>query len=257
MNPEFVHLHVHSEYSLLDGFCRSEKLVERVKALGMSAVAVTDHGAMYGAVNFYKAAKAAGVKAIIGCEVYVSPRSRFDKEYGTDNNYNHLVLLCRDETGYRNLSYMVSKSFTEGFYVKPRIDMELMRGHADGLIALSACVQGKIPQLLLNDDYEGAKAHAMEMAEIFGEGNYYLELQDHGYASQRKVNPLIARISRETGIPLIATNDAHYIEKEDSYAQDVLMCIGTQTTVDEPNRMRFETNEFYIKSGAEMAALFP
>jgi len=257
MSSEFVHLHVHSEYSLLDGFCRTEKLINRVKELGMSAVAVTDHGAMYGAINFYKAAKAAGIKPIIGCEVYVAPRSRFDKDHGIDNNYNHLILLCKNELGYRNLSYIVSKSFTEGFYVKPRIDMELLRGYSDGLIALSACVQGKVPQLLLADDYDAAKNHALEMVEIFGDGNYYLELQNHDYASQLKVNPLILRISRETGIPLVATNDAHYINKEDSYAQDVLMCIGTQTTVDEPNRMRFETDEFYIKSPQEMAELFP
>jgi DNA polymerase-3 subunit alpha len=243
---------------LLDGFCRTEKLVERIKSLGQPAIAVTDHGAMYGAVGFFKAAKAAGVKPIIGCEVYVAPRSRFDREHGVDNNYFHLVLLCKNETGYKNLSYIVSRSFTEGFYIKPRIDLELLYGHCEGLIALSACIAGQIPQLILSGRYDAAKAHSLEMLSHFGHGNYYLELQNHGLESQLRVNSALERISRETGIPLVATNDAHYVNASDADAQDVLMCIQTQTTVDEPKRMRLEPfGEYYIKTESQMLELFP
>lgn len=253
----FVHLHVHSEYSLLDGACRIDGMMEQVKAMGQTAVAITDHGVMYGVIDFYKAAQKAGIKPIIGCEVYVAPRTRFDRVHELDSEARHLVLLCRNEEGYRNLSHMVSKSFTEGFYIKPRIDMDLLRENCGGLIALSACLAGEIPRRIRMGDYEGAKAHALEMRELFGEDGYYLEIQDHGLPEDREVLQGILRLHRETGIPLVATNDAHYLRREDSRAQDVLMCIQMGKTVDDPGRMRFETQEFYLKSEEEMARLFP
>ena len=253
----FVHLHVHTEYSLLDGACRIGKLVKRASELGQTAVAITDHGSMYGVIDFYRAAKAAGIKPIIGCEVYVAPRSMADKVHGKDNEAQHLVLLCENETGYRNLSYMVSKGYLDGFYMRPRVDLELLRKHSEGLIALSACLAGGVARRLHMKDYEGAKAHALELSEIFGQGNFYLELQDHGLPEQREINRDLLKLSAETGLPLVATNDAHYITREDSYIQDVLMCIQMGKTVEDPNRMRFETQEFYIKSEEEMRALFP
>ncbi|NLO47961.1 MAG: DNA polymerase III subunit alpha [Clostridiales bacterium] len=253
----FVHLHVHSEYSLLDGACRLDKLVSRVKELGQNAVAVTDHGVMYGAVSFYKEAFRQGIKPIIGCEVYVAPRHISDREYGIDNDTHHLVLLCKNETGYKNLCYMVSMGFIEGFYNKPRLDKGLLRKHSEGLIALSACLAGEIPKLIARGEYNAAKESALEMSEIFGKDSYYLELQDHGLPEQREVNLGILRLHRETGLNLVATNDAHYIEKADAYNQDILMCIQTQNTVDETDRIKFETDEFYIKSESEMRALFP
>ena len=253
----FVHLHVHTEFSLLDGACRIGKVAKRVAELGQTALAITDHGVMYGVIDFYRACKAAGIKPIIGCEVYVAPRSMEDKQYGPDDEARHLVLLCENETGYKNLSYMVSKGFLDGFYRKPRVDLALLRKHSEGLIALSACLAGEIPRRLGQGDYQGAKAHALEMAEIFGPEHYYLELQDHGIPEQKAVNRDILRLARETGLPLVATNDAHYVNREDSKMQDVLMCIQMGKTVDDPNRMRFETEEFYIKSEEEMAALFP
>ena len=253
----FVHLHVHTEFSLLDGTCRIKKLVQYVKELGQSAVAITDHGVMYGVVDFYRACKAEGIKPIIGCEVYVAPRTRFDKVHELDSEARHLVLLCRNEQGYRNLSYMVSQAFVEGFYIKPRIDMDLLRQHHEGLIACSACLAGELPRRLRGGDYEGAKAYALEMRELFGEDGFYLEIQDHGIQAQKEVNEEIFRLHRETGIPLVATNDAHYIRKEDGEMQDILMCIQMGKTLDDPGRMKFETNEFYIKSEEEMRALFP
>ena len=253
----FVHLHVHTEYSLLDGACRINKLMQRVKNLGQNAVAITDHGVMYGVIDFYRAAKAAGIKPIIGCEVYVAPRSMTDRVHGVDNEAQHLVLLCENETGYRNLSYLVSRGFLDGFYVRPRIDLALLRQHSEGLIALSACLAGAIPRRLRANDYEGAKQYALELSEIFGEDHFYLELQDHGLEEQREVNRGIVRLARETGLPLVVTNDAHYLTREDSYIQDVLLCIQTGKTVEDPNRMRFETQEFYIKSEDEMRSLFP
>ena len=253
----FVHLHVHSEFSLLDGACRTDRLAARVKELGQSAVAVTDHGVMYGAVAFYKACRDAGVKPIIGCEVYVAPRSRLDREHGRDNEYSHLILLCKNETGYRNLCYLVSSAFTEGFYIKPRIDWPLLHEHAEGLVCLSGCLAGEIPQRLIHNDYAGAKAKALELRELFGADSFYLEIQNHGIADEARAAQGLTRLSKETGIPLALTNDAHYIGKEDAYYQDVLMCIQTGKTVDEPNRMRFETEEFYLKSEQEMRALFP
>ncbi len=252
----FVHLHVHTEYSLLDGACRISQLMERVKALGQDAVAITDHGVMYGVIDFYKAAKKAGVKPIIGCEVYVAPRSRLDRVHGVDREAHHLVLLCMNETGYQNLSFMVSQGFLDGFYGKPRVDLELLRRHNEGLIALSACVAGEVPQLILQDDYEGAKQKALEYADIF-QDRYYLEIQNHGLEVQTRANQGILRIARETGLPLVATNDAHYLSREDSRLQDVLMCIQMQKTVDDPDRMKFETDEFYLKSEEEMRELFP
>ncbi len=253
----FVHLHVHTEYSLLDGACRIGRVAKRAAELGQTALAITDHGVMYGVIDFYRACKAAGIKPIIGCEVYVAPRSMEDKQYGPDDEARHLVLLCENETGYKNLSYMVSKGFLEGFYRKPRVDLALLRQHSEGLIALSACLAGEIPRRLRQGDYQGAKAHALEMAEIFGPDHYYLELQDHGIPEQKAVNRDILRLAGDTGLPLVATNDAHYVSREDSRMQDVLMCIQMGKTVDDPNRMRFETEEFYIKSEEEMASLFP
>ena len=253
----FVHLHLHTEYSLLDGACRISELAQRVRELGQTAVAITDHGVMYGAIDFYRACKAEGIKPIIGCEVYVAPRTRFDKVHELDSEARHLVLLCRNEEGYRNLSYMVSCAFTEGFYMKPRIDMNLLRSHCSGLIACSACLGGEISRRLQNGDYEGAKAHALEMRELFGEDGYYLELQDHNIPVQRQVNAGIIRLHEETGIPVIATNDAHYLAREDAETQDILMCIQMGKTVDDPGRMKFETDEFYLKSEEEMHALFP
>ena len=253
----FVHLHVHSEYSLLDGACRVGGLVARTKELGQSAIAITDHGVMYGAVNFYNAAIDAGVKPIIGCEVYVATRSRRDMDYDQDSRRYHLVLLCKNAEGYGNLCQLVSRAFTEGFYIKPRIDMELLREYSGGLIALSACVSGKIPRMILDGDYDGAKAHALELQELFGDDCFYLELQDHGIAEQHTVNAGLMRLHDETGIPLVLTNDAHYLTKEDAYTQDVLMCMQTGKTLDDPDRMSFETEEFYIKSEDDMRALFP
>ncbi|MBE6923997.1 MAG: DNA polymerase III subunit alpha [Ruminococcaceae bacterium] len=253
----FVNLHVHTEFSLLDGACRINGIMERVKELGQTAVAITDHGVMYGCIDFYKAAKAAGVKPIIGCEVYVARRGMADRVHGIDNDPYHLVLLCKNRKGYENLCLMVSEAFINGFYGKPRVDLALLEKYHEGLIALSACLGGGVPQYLLNEDYEGAKAYALKLAQIFGEGNFYLELQDHGIEEQRPVNQGVARIARETGLPLVATNDAHYLRKTDAKMQDVLLCIQTGKTVDDENRMRFETEEFYLKSEQEMGDLFP
>ncbi len=253
----FVHLHVHSEYSLLDGACRIPGLVKRAAALGQEAVAVTDHGVMYGLVEFYKEAKKAGIKPILGCEAYVAARTRFDKVHGTDSEHAHLVLLCENETGYYNLVKMISAAWTEGFYGKPRVDRELLREYHDGLIALSACLAGEIPRALVQGDTERAKKIALEYRDIFGEDHFYLELQDHGLEEQRVISPLLVRLSKETGIPLVCTNDAHYLAREDARMQRVLISIQTNTTVDEPNPLAFETEEFYLKSEDEMRVLFP
>ena len=253
----FVHLHVHSEYSLLDGACRVEGLMERVKELGQTAVAITDHGVMYGCIDFYKAAKAAGVKPIIGCEVYVARRGMEDRVHGIDNDPYHLVLLCKDRTGYENLCYLVSEAFIHGFYGKPRVDLALLEAHHEGLIALSACLAGGVPQYLMDQDYAGAKAYAENLARIFGEDNFYLELQDHGIPEQRAVNQGVLRLARETGLPLVVTNDAHYLRREDAKIHDVLLCIQIGKTVDDENRMKFQTEEFYIKSEEELKRSFP
>ena len=253
----FVHLHVHTEYSLLDGACRIGKMMDRVKELGQTAIAITDHGVMYGCIDFYKAAKAAGIKPIIGCEVYVTRRTIADRVYGVDNDPYHLVLLCKDRKGYENLCLLVSEAFMNGFYGKPRVDLDMLRKHHEGLIALSACLAGAIPQYLLSQDYEGAKEYALKLADIFGDGNFYLELQDHGIAEQTQVNQGVQRLARETGLPLVITNDAHYLTKEDAKMQDVLLCVQTGKTVDDTNRMRFETEEFYLKSEQQLRELFP
>ena len=253
----FVHLHVHTEYSLLDGACRISGMMDRVKELGQTAVAITDHGVMYGCIDFYKAAKAAGIKPIIGCEVYLTRRTIADRIHGVDNDPYHLVLLCKDRTGYENLCLLVSEAFMHGFYGKPRVDTEMLRKHHEGLIATSACLAGGVQQYLLDEDYEAAKNHALLMSEIFGEDNFYLELQDHGIPEQRVVNQGVMRIARETGLPLIVSNDAHYLRREDATMQDVLLCIQTGKTVDDPNRMKFQGEEFYLKSEEEMRQLFP
>ena len=253
----FVHLHVHTEYSLLDGACRIDGIMDRVKELGQTAVAITDHGVMYGCIDFYKAAKAAGVKPIIGCEVYVARRGMQDRVHGVDNDPYHLVLLCKNRTGYENLCYLVSEAFLDGFYGKPRVDLALLKERHEGLIALSACLAGAVPQYLMGNSYDDAKAYALNLSEIFGEGNFYLELQDHGIEEQRAVNQGVRRLARETGLPLVVTNDAHYLRREDARMQDVLLCIQTGKTVDDENRMKFATEEFYLKSEEELRQLFP
>ena len=253
----FVHLHVHTEFSLLDGACRIGSMMERVKELGQSAIAITDHGVMYGCIDFYKAAKNAGIKPIIGCEVYVAPRTMADRVHGIDNEAYHLVLLCQNMTGYQNLCRLVSEAFTHGFYGKPRVDLELLEKYHEGLIALSACLAGAIPQYLLENDYAAAQNYALKLASIFGAGNFFLELQDHGIEEQISVNQGVQRLARETGLPLVITNDAHYLRKEDAAMQDVLLCVQTGKTVDDENRMKFQTEEFYLKSEDEMRQLFP
>ncbi|MDE5984621.1 MAG: DNA polymerase III subunit alpha [Eubacterium sp.] len=252
----FTHLHTHTEFSLLDGACRIEQLVSRAKSLGMQSLAITDHGNMYGAVDFYKACKKEGIKPVIGCEVYVAPRTRFDKDKVLDKEYNHLILLCENETGYKNLINMVSRAFTEGFYFKPRIDHDLLEKHHEGLICLSACLAGEIPQAILQKDYEKAKRTALWYRDVFGEGNYYLELQNHGLSEQLAVNEGVKRISRETGIPLAATNDVHYINKEDAKIQQVLICIATNHVIGDDTGLEFHADEFYLKSEEEMRTLF-
>ena len=254
---DFAHLHLHTEYSLLDGASRIDRLFDAVKAAGQSAVAITDHGVMYGVMDFYKKAKAAGIKPIIGCEVYVAPESRFDKARTNDRNYHHLILLCKNLTGYQNLIKMVSLGFTEGFYTRPRIDKELLRKYSEGLICLSACIAGEIPNYLLYGNYNKAKETALEFAEIFGKENFYLELQNHGIKEQLTVNNGLKKIAFETGIELVCTNDVHYIEKQDSKMQNVLLAIGTGKKLDDEDLMSFETEEFYLKSGEQMSALFP
>ena len=252
----FVHLHVHTEYSLLDGACRLPELVDKVKALGQTACAVTDHGNMFAAVEFYNECISKGIKPIIGCEVYVAPRSRFDKYPGVDTHPYHLILLCENNTGYQNLIKMVSLSYIDGFYSKPRVDVELLKKYHEGLICLSACLAGEIPRRLSEGSYEAAKAVALKYRDIFGENNYFIEIQNHRFLDEERIVPHLIRLSRETGIPLAATNDAHYINREDSEAQKILVCISTATTVDEPSKMQFPTDEFYIKSQSEMEELF-
>ena len=253
---DFVHLHLHSEYSLLDGACRIVDIPKAAKAAGHTAVAITDHGNLYGAVAFFKACRAEGVKPIIGCEVYVAPRTRFDKEGKRDASGNHLILLCKNQKGYENLIYMVSKSFTEGFYQKPRIDLDLLRTHADGLIALSACLAGYIPRAIVSGDFAGARQYARTLAGIFGEGNFYLELQDHGIPEQREVNAELIAMAKELSLPLVATNDVHYLRRLDAEHQAVMMCIQTGRTLAEGKPIGFETEEFYYKSTSEMEKLF-
>ncbi len=253
----FVHLHLHSEYSLLDGACRIKDIPARAAECGHDAVAITDHGVMYGAIAFYNECKKQGIKPIIGCEVYVASGSRFEKNMTKNSSkYNHLVLLCENEIGYKNLMYMVSKGFTEGFYSKPRVDMELLRSHSEGLIALSACLAGKIPSLLLQGDYDLAKKNALEMSRIFGENNFFIELQDHGLNDQRQILPELVRLARECDLPLVATNDCHYLRRENAQTQALLMCIQTNSSVLDGRPAGFETDEFYYKTTDEMRMLF-
>ncbi len=256
MADPFVHLHVHTEYSLLDGACRIKEYVSHIKEMGQSAAAITDHGVMYGVIDFYKECKKQGIKPIIGCEVYVARRTRFDKVHRIDVSPYHLVLLCKNMEGYRNLSKLVSLGYIDGFYNMPRVDEELLRKYSGGLIALSACLAGKIPQTLLHEDYETAVKYAKELEDIFGKGNFYLELQNHGIHEQQVILPKLIQLSRDTGIELVATNDAHYIKKEDARMQNILICIQTNHVFGEENGMEFATEEFYLKSGREMAALF-
>ena len=252
----FAHLHVHTEYSLLDGACRIPALVARAKELGQQSLAITDHGVMYGVIDFYKECKKQGIQPVIGCEVYVAPRTRFDKVHRIDTSPYHLVLLCKNAAGYQNLIAMVSKASIEGFYSKPRVDLELLRTYHEGLICLSACLAGQIPRRLLERDYDAAKETALLYRDIFGPENYYLEVQDHGILEQKQILPDLYRLSEETGIPLVATNDVHYIRQEDHRAQSILVCIQTNHTVNDKSDMEFQTQEFYLKSRAEMEALF-
>ncbi|MDD6190819.1 MAG: DNA polymerase III subunit alpha [Firmicutes bacterium] len=252
----FTHLHVHTEYSLLDGAARIKKLVSAAKEMGMDSLAITDHGVMFGVIEFYRACKEAGIKPVIGCEVYVAPRTRFDKDVEKDKRMGHLVLLAENNEGYRNLMKIVSEAFRNGFYYKPRVDKDLLREYSDGIIALSACLAGNVQRHLLNGDYASAKAEALEMSDIFGEGNFYLELQDQGLEEEARILPLMKKLHEETGLPFAATNDVHYVRQEDAEAQDVLMCIQMGTTMDEADRMRFSNDQFYLKSEEEMRKIF-
>ena len=254
----FTHLHLHTEYSLLDGSGKIKEMVARVKELGMDSMAITDHGVMYGVIDFYRACLAEGIRPVIGCEVYVAPGSRFDREAGTsDDRYYHLVLLAENNTGYANLMKIVSKGFLEGFYYKPRVDYEVLKEHSEGIIALSACLGGEVASNLRKGFYEEAKKAALNLREIFGEINFFLELQDHGISEQKSVNQGLLRMSRETGIELVATNDVHYTFESDSAAHDILLCIQTQKKVTDENRMRYEGGQYFIKSPEEMHTLFP
>lgn len=253
----FTHLHVHSEYSLLDGMSKINKAPEYVKSLGMDSLAITDHGVMFGIIDFYKSCKKSGIKPIIGCEVYVAPRTRFDKDPDRDRNMNHLILLAENMIGYKNLTKLVSAAFTEGFYFKPRVDKELLREHSEGIICLSACLAGAIPRKILNGDYSGAKAEALELRDIFGKDNFYLEIQNHFLDDDKPATQGLVKLAEDIGAPLVATNDAHYIKRSDAKAHDVLLAIQTGSTVDDENRMRFANDEFYLKSESEMMELFP
>ena len=254
----FAHLHVHTEYSLLDGSNKIKEYVARAKELGMNSAAITDHGVMYGVIDFYREARKQGINPILGCEVYVAPNSRFDREVtGGDDRYYHLVLLAENNEGYENLTKIVSKGFVEGYYYKPRVDKELLRTYHKGIIALSACLAGEVPRYLTKGMYEEAKDRALEYQEIFGKGNYFLELQDHGIPDQQLVNQQLMKLSQETGIELVATNDVHYTYADDAKAHDILLCIQTGKKLSDENRMRYEGGQYYVKSEEEMAALFP
>ncbi|HOO12131.1 MAG TPA: DNA polymerase III subunit alpha, partial [Bacillota bacterium] len=253
----FVHLHVHTEYSLLDGAGRVGDLLDRAKELGMKALAITDHGCMFGVVNFYKEAIKRGIKPIIGCEVYVARRTMADRDPRLDSDQYHLVLLAKDNTGYKNLMKIVSAGYLEGFYYKPRVDLSVLRKYSEGIVCLSGCIAGEIQQRLLEGNYQRAKETALVYRDIFGEENFYLEIQDHGMEEQKKINPALIRLGKETGIPLAATNDVHYTNREDWEFHDILLCIQTGKTVDQEDRLRFPNHEFYMKSEDEMRGLFP
>ena len=255
---EFTHLHVHTEYSLLDGSNKIKEYVARVKELGMDSAAITDHGVMYGVIDFYRAARAEGINPILGCEVYVAPGSRFDREAGNgEDRYYHLVLLAENNQGYANLMKIVSKGFTEGFYYKPRVDLEVLREYHEGIIALSACLAGEVARYLQRGMYEDAKAVALRYQDIFGKGNFFLELQDHGIPAQQVVNQELLRMHEETGIDLVATNDVHYTMAEDAAPHDILLCLQTNRKLADEDRMRYEGGQYYVKSPEEMAQLFP
>lgn len=253
----FVHLHTHTEYSLLDGACRVDKLISKVKELGMSAVAITDHGNMYGTIEFYKEAKKQGIKPILGCEVYMAPRSRFDMEGRQDAEPAHLVLLAKNNTGWNNLIKLVSSGFTEGFYYKPRVDMDILRQYSEGLICLSACLAGNIPRAIMAEDLDGARKYISSFVDIFGKENFFLELQDHDIPEQKQVNTRIITLAKEFGLDMVITNDVHYVNREDAEAQDVLLCVQTNRKVSDEDRMRFGTDQFYVKSADEMGSIFP
>ncbi len=252
----FTHLHLHTEYSLLDGAAKIEKVLDRAKELGQTAVAITDHGSMCGVIDFYRYAKKIGIKPVIGCEVYTAPRTLYDKSPEYDSNYGHLVLLAKNNTGYNNLMKIVSKSYVDGFYYKPRVDMKLLSKYSDGIIALSACLAGDVPKLILNNDTVGAIEKINQFINIFGEENFFLEIQDHGLEDQKKVNLELINIARSKNIKLVATNDVHYVKQEDSFVQDVLMCIQMGKEVDDPYRLKYETDQFYLKSEEEMREIF-
>ena len=255
---KFTHLHVHTEYSLLDGSNKINEYVARVKELGMDSAAITDHGVMFGCIDFYKAAKAAGIKPILGCEVYVAPGSRFDKEMGKEENrYYHLVLLAENQEGYQNLIKIVSLGFVDGFYYKPRVDKEILEKYHEGIIALSACLAGEVARTVTRGFYEEAKAAALSYEKIFGKGNFFLELQDHGIPEQKHVNQQLLRMSRETGIQLVVTNDVHYTYDTDAEAHDILLCVQTGKRLQDEDRMRYEGGQYYVKSPEEMQELFP
>ena len=254
----FVHLHTHTEYSLLDGSNKITEYVARVKELGMNAAAITDHGVMYGVIDFYKECKKQGIRPILGCEVYVTPGSRFDRElsHGEDRYY-HLVLLAENNTGYQNLIKIVSAGFVDGYYYKPRVDMEILQQYHEGIIALSACLAGEVPRFLQRGMYDEAKEIALKHQELFGKNNYFLELQSHGIDAQELVNQQLVRMSKETGIGLVCTNDIHYTYAEDAAPHDVLLCIQTGKKLADEDRMRYEGGQYFVKSEQQMAELFP
>ncbi|MCI9334673.1 MAG: PHP domain-containing protein, partial [Lachnospiraceae bacterium] len=254
----FTHLHVHTEYSLLDGSNKITEYVKRVKELGMDSAAITDHGVMYGVIDFYKACKAEGIKPILGCEIYVAPNSRFDKELtGGEDRYYHLVLLAENNTGYDNLMRIVSRGFTEGYYYKPRVDMEILKEFHEGIIALSACLAGEVQRYIQKGLVEEAKKSALKYRDCFGEGNFFLEMQDHGLPEQRMVNTTLMQMSKELGIPLVVTNDVHYTYAEDVKPHDILLCIQTGKKLADEDRMRYEGGQYFVKSEEEMKGLFP
>ena len=252
----FVHLHLHSQYSLLDGANRLDDVIVAAKSAGMPAVALTDHGNMFGAIDFYNRARGHGIKPIIGIEAYVARGSRLQKSAEHARN-NHLVLLARNETGYRNLIKLTSRSFLDGFYYKPRVDKELLAEHAEGIIALSACLKGEINETILSNQVESAEAKVKEFADLFGKENYFLELQDHGIPEQRRANEILRDLSRKTGVGMVVTNDCHYLRQDDSFAHDVLLCVGTQRSLSDPDRLRYASDQFYLKTVDEMSRLFP
>lgn len=252
---KFVHLHIHSEYSLLDGANRIKDLPVRAKELGMDSIAITDHGVMFGVIDFYKACKKEGVKPIIGCEVYIAPRTRFDKEPGIDNHYYHLILLAKNNQGYKNLSKLVSLGFVDGYYYKPRIDREILEQYHEGLICLSACLAGEVNQALLNGNTEKAEQVALWHKKVFGE-DYYIEIQNNGIKEQVLANQKLVQLARKLDIPLVATNDAHYLKREDAYNHEVLLCIQTGKRMSDEDRMKFDTEELYVKSPEEMIEYF-